>query len=83
MRYFTLVLWTAALAAPTASAQAPVRTILLLTATDTIAVEQVTRGPGRLEEASGKRAVEEDADQAGTGEPEPRGERERSIVGHA
>jgi hypothetical protein len=32
-----------------ASAQAPVRTILLLTATDTIAVEQVTRGPGRLE----------------------------------
>jgi hypothetical protein len=49
MRYFTLVLWTAALAAPTASAQAPVRTILLLTATDTIAVEQVTRGPGRLE----------------------------------
>ena len=36
MRYFRLVLSTAALAAPMASAQAPVRTILLLTATDTI-----------------------------------------------
>ena len=49
MRSFTLILSTAALAAPMASAQAPVRTILFLTATDTIAVEQVTRGPGRLE----------------------------------
>ena len=49
MRSITLVLSTAALAAPMALAQAPVRTILLLTATDTIAVEQVTRGPGRLE----------------------------------
>lgn len=48
MRGFTLFL-SAALAAPGAAAQAQVRTILLLTATDTIAVEQVTRGPGRLE----------------------------------
>ena len=48
MRCFTLFL-PAALAAPVAAAQAQVRTILLLTATDTIAVEQVTRGPGRLE----------------------------------
>jgi len=49
MRCFTLVLSAVAVGSPPASAQAPVRTILLLTGTDTIAVEQVTRGPGRLE----------------------------------
>jgi alpha-beta hydrolase superfamily lysophospholipase len=50
MRCLTLVFSAAAFSAPAAAlAQAPVRTILLLTGTDTIAVEQVTRGPGRLE----------------------------------
>ena len=50
MRLSPLVLSAVILAAPMgAPTQGPVRTILLLTGTDTIAVEQITRGPGRLE----------------------------------